>query len=80
MMAPGMHGAGAADKQDKAETKRVSVPAVKNGAPVQGRITTPPPIPVVTKTTDSTRTATRRIVIPSDKTENADSTDKRRND
>ncbi len=70
MMPPGMHGAGSAGgKEDKTDTKRISVPTVKNGAPVQGRITTPPPNPVVTKTTDDKKIATRRIVIPSDRTE-----------
>ncbi|HEX5142860.1 MAG TPA: hypothetical protein VFW21_03220 [Mycobacterium sp.] len=62
----GAHGANSKDA--KAETKRVSVPSLKNGAPVQGRITTPPPVPTVTKTTgDPKAAARRRIVIPSDK-------------
>ena len=72
MMPHGMGGAGAGGKDDKADTKRISVPAVKNGAPVQGRITTPPPAPVVTKSTDDRKVATRRIVIPTDKAEKAD--------
>ena len=65
MVPPGaMHGAGAADKDAKADTKRVSVPPVKNGAPVQGRITTPPPLPNVTKLVAGKPVATRRIVAP----------------
>lgn len=46
---PGMPVAPAAgltaglDKETKTETKRVSAPTVRNGAPVQGRITVPPP-------------------------------------
>ena len=75
-----MGGAGAGGKDDKADTKRISVPAVKNGAPVQGRITTPPPSPVVTKSTDDKKVATRRIVIPSDKTEKADDAPEKRPD
>jgi hypothetical protein len=59
----GMHG-GADGKDDKADTKRVSVPSVKNGAPVQGRITTPPPAPTVTKRVDGQPVTSKRIVIP----------------
>jgi hypothetical protein len=73
MMPPGgMAGAGggAQGKDDKAETKRVSVPSVKNGAPVQGRISTPPPAaPTVTKNVDGKPVQTRRIVVPSDRNE-----------
>ncbi len=69
MMPHGMHGAGASGKEDKAATKRVSVPVVKNGAPIQGRITAPP-TPVVTKTVDvEKKPTTRRIVVPGAKTE-----------
>ena len=68
MVPPGaMHGAGGADKDAKTDTKRVSVPPVKNGAPVQGRITTPPPVPQVTKKVDGKPVATRRIVVPHSK-------------
>ncbi|AQA03649.1 hypothetical protein BVC93_15870 [Mycobacterium sp. MS1601] len=70
MMPPGaMGGAGGAqDKDDKAATKRVSAPAVKNGAPVQGRISTPPPAaPTVTKNVEGKPVSTRRIVVPTDK-------------
>ena len=62
---------GAGGKEDKAATKRVSAPVVKNGAPIQGRITAPP-TPVVTKTVDGEKKpTTRRIVIPG-KAEKAD--------
>ena len=68
MVPPGaMHGAGGAETDAKADTKRVSVPPVKNGAPVQGRITTPPPTPHVTKKVDGKPVATRRIIAPNSK-------------
>jgi hypothetical protein len=60
-----MHAAGS-EKDAKADTKRVSVPTVKNGAPIQGRITTPPPAPLqVVKKVDGKPVATRRIIVPS---------------
>ncbi|SBS79726.1 conserved hypothetical protein [uncultured Mycobacterium sp.] len=68
MIPPGaMHGAGGAEKDAKPDTKRVSVPTVKNGAPVQGRITTPPPTPQVTKKVDGKPVATKRILLPTSK-------------
>ncbi len=68
MVPPGaMRTGGAAEKDAKADTKRVSVPPVKNGAPVQGRITTPPPAPQVTKKVDGKPVATRRIIVPNSK-------------
>ncbi|NTY61215.1 hypothetical protein [Mycolicibacterium sphagni] len=68
MIPPGaMHGAGGAEKDAKPDTKRVSVPTVKNGAPVQGRITTPPPTPQVTKKVDGKPVATKRILLPNTK-------------
>ena len=68
MIPPGaMHGAGGSEKDAKADTKRVAVPTVKNGAPVQGRITTPPPQPQVTKKVDGKPVATRRIIVPDSK-------------
>ncbi|AQT78356.1 hypothetical protein B1R94_02545 [Mycolicibacterium litorale] len=68
MVPPGaMHGAGGSDKDAKPDTKRVSVPTVKNGAPVQGRITTPPPAPQVTKKVDGKPVATKRIILPNSK-------------
>lgn len=68
MMPPGaMHGAGGEGKDDKPGTKRVSVPSIKNGAPVQGRVSAPPTGPTVTKQVEGKTVATRRIVIPNDK-------------
>lgn len=68
MIPPGaMHGAGGSEKDAKADTKRVAVPTVKNGAPVQGRITTPPPTPQVAKKVDGKPVATRRIILPNSK-------------
>lgn len=63
----GMGGAGGGDKDGKAETKRVAVPSVKNGAPVQGRIATPPSAPTVAKKVDGKTVASKRIVVPSDR-------------
>ena len=72
MMPHGMHGGGAGGKEDKAATKRVSVPVVKNGAPIQGRISAPP-TPVVTKTVEAEKKpTTRRIVIPGARAEKSD--------
>ena len=67
MVPPGaMHGAAGAEKDAKADTKRVSVPTVKNGAPVQGRITAPPPAPPqVVKKVDGKPVATKRIIVAS---------------
>ena len=67
MVPPGaMHGAAGSEKDAKADTKRVSVPTVKNGAPVQGRITAPPPAPPqVVKKVDGKPVATKRIIVPS---------------
>jgi len=65
MMPPGgMHGAGGASGEAKPDTKRIVGPTVKNGAPVQGRITVPPPAPAVTKHVDGKPVATRRIALP----------------
>jgi hypothetical protein len=67
MMPPGaMHGSGSGSDA-KADTKRVVVPSVKNGSPVQGRITTPPPSPEVIKRVDGKPVATRRILLPEHK-------------
>jgi hypothetical protein len=76
MMPPGaMHGAAGAGSDAKADTKRVVAPAVKNGAPVQGRITTPPPTPEVTKRAEGKPIASRRILLPDHKRDDdADST------
>ncbi|HTN87143.1 MAG TPA: hypothetical protein VL242_25765 [Sorangium sp.] len=51
------------DGETKTDTKRVVAPSVRNGAPVQGRITAPPP-PPVTKRVDGKPVATRRIAVP----------------
>ena len=70
MMPPGaMHGAAGAGSDAKPDTKRVVAPAVKNGAPVQGRITTPPPTPEVTKRGEGKPIASRRILLPDHKRE-----------
>jgi hypothetical protein len=72
MMPPGaMHGAGAG-KDEKPDTKRIVAPAVKNGAPVQGRITTPPPGPEVVKRVEGKPVASRRIILPDQKREDDD--------
>jgi len=76
MIPPGaMHGAGGAEKEAKADTKRISAPTVKNGAPVQGRITTPPPPPQVTKKVDGKPVATKRILLPNSKADDDASAD-----
>jgi hypothetical protein len=68
MMPPGaMHGAAATGNDAKPDTKRIVAPAVKNGAPVQGRITTPPPAPEVTKRVEGKPIASRRILLPDHK-------------
>ena len=72
MVPPGaMAGANNADKDAKADTRRVSAPPVRNGAPVQGRLTTSPTLPPVTKKVDGTPVVTRRVVVPSSKTDTA---------
>jgi hypothetical protein len=68
MMPPGAAGgAGAGGSDSKAETKRIVSPSVKNGAPVQGRITTPQNAPEVVKRIAGKPVASRRILIPNDK-------------
>jgi hypothetical protein len=68
MMPPGaMHGAAGTGSDAKPDTKRVVAPVVKNGAPVQGRITTPPPTPEVTKRSEGKPIASRRILLPDHK-------------
>ncbi len=64
MVPPGaMHGAGGSNN-DKTDTKRVVPPSVRNGAPVQGRLTTPPTAPEVIKRVEGKPVATRRILAP----------------
>jgi hypothetical protein len=57
-----MHGAG--EKDTKADTKRVSVPTVRNGSPVQGRISAPPIAPTVIKKVEGKPVATKHILTP----------------
>lgn len=65
MMPPAaMQGVGGAGSNDKTDTKRVVPPSVKNGAPVQGRITTPRNAPEVIKRVEGKPVATRRILAP----------------
>lgn len=65
MMPPGaMHGSGDSGSGAKPDTKRIVAPSVKNGAPVQGRITTPPPTPTVAKRVEGKPVTTRRILLP----------------
>jgi hypothetical protein len=64
-----MHSAGGTGSDAKAETKRVVPPSVKNGAPVQGRITAPPAAPEVTKRLQGKPIASRRIIAPDPKPE-----------
>jgi hypothetical protein len=80
MMPPGAAGgAGAGGSDSKAETKRVVPPSVKNGAPVQGRITTPQTAPDVVKRIAGKPIASRRLVAPDDKPEDdADDADRNR--
>jgi len=56
----------AADKAAPAETKRVSAPAVRNGAPVQGRIISPP-TPPAPRTIEGRPVEARRIVVGDDR-------------
>jgi len=69
MMPPGAAGAGASSSDSKAETKRVVPPSVKNGAPVQGRITTPQAPPEVVKRVAGKPIASRRVLAPDHKPE-----------
>ena len=65
LIPPGLPGgAGAGEKDVKPDTKRVSVPTVRNGAPVQGRLMTPPPVGPLTTGADGKAVSTRRIVVP----------------
>ncbi|WIM87336.1 hypothetical protein PT015_21210 [Candidatus Mycobacterium wuenschmannii] len=69
MMPPGAAGGAAGGGDNKTDTKRVVPPSVKNGAPVQGRITTPQAAPEVVKRVAGKPIASRRILAPGDKRE-----------
>ena len=65
LIPPGaMNPATAGDKDAKTETKRVSVPTVRNGAPIQGRLVPPPAAPTVVKRVEGKPVATKRVVAP----------------
>ena len=67
MVPPGAVGAAAnTDKESKTPPKRVSVPPVRNGAPVQGRLTAPPSLPAVTKKVEARPVAVRRTMRTDD--------------
>ena len=59
-----MQGAAGPDKDAKTDTKRVAAPTVRNGAPVQGRLTVPPVVPVVTSQGEAQPVVTKRVVLP----------------
>jgi len=66
MVPPGAMRTDGVDKDAKPDAKRIAVPTVKNGAPVQGRITLPPP--TVTKHVDGNKPVTaKRIIVPKTK-------------
>lgn len=67
IMPPGAMHASGGNNEPKADTKRVVAPSVKNGAPVQGRIT-PSPGPAVTKHVAGKPVATRRVPSPNQQT------------
>lgn len=63
MVPPGAMRSDGANKDANPDAKRIVVPPVKNGAPVQGRITLPPP--AVVKHIDGSKPVTaKRIVVP----------------
>ena len=73
MMSPaGMQGAGGPGGNDKPGTKRVVPPSIKNGAPIQGRITSPLKPPEVIKRIEGKPVATRRILAPDLKLDDED--------
>ncbi len=67
MMPPGAAHGAASGSESKTETKRVVPPSVKNGAPVQGRVTTPQAAPEVVKRVAGKPVATRRLLVPEEK-------------
>lgn len=63
MVPPAATRADSLDKDVKPDAKRIAVPPIKNGAPVQGRVTLPPT--PVTKHVDGTKpVAAKRIIVP----------------
>lgn len=67
LVPPGALGAaGNTGKDEKADTKRVSVPPVRNGAPVQGRLAVPPEAPTGSTKVDGKPVVTRRVAGPRD--------------
>ncbi len=52
------------DRDAKADTKRVAAPLVRNGAPVQGRLSAAPPATPVATPADGRPVATRRVALP----------------
>jgi hypothetical protein len=78
MMPPGAMGGAGASSTDKPDTKRVVPPSVKNGAPVQGRISTPQTAPEVVKRITGKPVASRRILTPDDKRDDEDEIDRNR--
>ena len=60
MVPPAALGGAPGDRDAKADTRRVSVPPVRNGAPVTGRLTPPATAPVVTRSVDGAPVAIRR--------------------
>ena len=78
MMPPGGMGGAAGGSDSKAETKRVVPPSVKNGAPVQGRITNPQTAPEVVKRIAGKPIASRRMLAPDDKRDDEDEIDRNR--
>lgn len=64
MIPPGALSAAANNTAVPPETKRVAAPAVRNGAPVQGRITGLPAGPPAPRTLEGRPVEARRIVVP----------------
>lgn len=66
---PPISAGGGPEKDVKPDAKRVSVPQVRNGAPVQGRVTMTPPVSGVGRILDGKPVAAKRVNPP-----NADGT------
>ncbi|WP_343577591.1 hypothetical protein [Mycobacterium sp.] len=74
MMPPGAMGGATGSNDAKPDTKRIVGPTVKNGAPVQGRFTTPRSAPEVIKRIEGKPVASRRILSPDRKPDDDDET------